>query len=418
MRQSLMATAAASVLTLVMAACGGSDSGRPESTSQTSGTGQAAGTSVSATGKPIKVMFIAPYDNPVIDWSQGIRGAKAAAAAINAEGGIGGRPIKVVSCNDSLDPNKAARCARKAGSERAVATIADSLFTSLIYPILEKSQTPAIGNFVTEAVDAQSEIAYPIFPGSNLVNRAWPGVLKEQHGFNSMAAVVEGRASTVTDVKVMKEGAGVAGIDFKGAVGLPPETTDFSPKAKQLNDLGADATVALLSERPFIGLLTSAAELGYDKPLASLGWAVMPSMLKSLGDRAEGLLTLDQVPPASAGDQIPAIAQFNKEMDAADMNGENDRNSVGIQGWLAMHAIGIVAARVDGAVDKKSLKAELDTNTPVDLLGLLEWTPAAAGPGDYRRLSNGQLYTGEVKGGKVVLTSPDPVDGFELAGVK
>ena len=144
----------------------------------------------------------------------------------------------------------------------------------------------------------------------------------------------------------------------------------------------------------------------------------MPSMLKSLGDRAEGLLTLDQVPPASAGDQIPAIAQFNKEMDAADMNGENDRNSVGIQGWLATHAIGIVAARVDGEVDKKSLRAELETNAPVDLFGLLKWTPAAAGPGEYQRLSNGQLYTGEAKGGDVVLTSPDPVDGFELAGAK
>lgn len=407
MRRVLMAAALS--LTLGLAGCGGSDSDDTSAIADSNGT---------ATGKPIKILFIAPYDNPAIDWIQGIHGAKAAASAINAKGGVAGRPIQIVPCNDSLDPNKASRCARQAESEGAVATIADSLFTPLIYPVLEKAKIPAIGNFVSEAVDTQSPIAYPIFPGSNLINRAWPGVLKQEHGYTSLAGVVEGRASTVTDIDVMKEGAAASGIDFKGAIGIPSETTDFSPKVKQLGDLKADAAVAVLSQGVFTGVLTADAELGADQQLASLGWAVPPSMLKALGERAEGLLTLDQVPPASAGDQIPAMAQFNKEMDAAGMKGENDRDSVGVQGWLSVHAIAIVASRIEGEIDNTSLIAELDTKTPVDLVGLLEWTPAAAGPGQYERLSNGQLYVGEVKDGEVVLTNSEPVDGFALAGVK
>jgi hypothetical protein len=135
-------------------------------------------------------------------------------------------------------------------------------------------------------------------------------------------------------------------------------------------------------------------------------------MLNELGDRTEGLLTLDQLPPASSGDQFPAIAQFNEEMDAAGNDGEDDRAIQAIQAWLAVHAIALVGEKVQGQLNNETLVAELDKAEPVDLMGLLEWTPTAEGPGDYDRLSNGNLYLSEVQGGELTLVEPEPFDGF------
>lgn len=60
--------------------------------------------------------------------------ARAYARWINANGGVGGRQLNVLTCNDHNDSVTAAKCARRAVNEEAVAVVgsysqhADSFF--------------------------------------------------------------------------------------------------------------------------------------------------------------------------------------------------------------------------------------------------------------------------------------------------
>jgi len=91
-------------------------------------------------GPPIKVMAMEAYTIP----SSGLvdphfPAALARAKAINAAGGIKGRPVTVIRCDTKSDPNQAAACARKAVSEKVVAVIGpNTINATAAFPILAK----------------------------------------------------------------------------------------------------------------------------------------------------------------------------------------------------------------------------------------------------------------------------------------
>src|SRR4051794_31888376 len=95
--------------TLALAACGSSTKTQSASTpSATTRTGP------KPTGAPIKVMIAGTLDGPTT-LPELPHGAQAAADRINVEGGIKGRPLDVIVCDDN-NPSPDA-CACKAVSE-------------------------------------------------------------------------------------------------------------------------------------------------------------------------------------------------------------------------------------------------------------------------------------------------------------
>jgi len=88
-----------SALVLSMTSCGSS------STNQSSGSG--AGNS-----KNIKIGLAAPLTGTEAQYGESIRnGAELAVAAVNANGGIGGRQVEIVAMDDKADPNEAVNIA-------------------------------------------------------------------------------------------------------------------------------------------------------------------------------------------------------------------------------------------------------------------------------------------------------------------
>lgn len=63
-----------------------------------------------AKGTPIKFLQTAPVDSPILSFPTYRTGASVAAAAINAAGGINGRPIQIEFCDDKNIPTVAAQC--------------------------------------------------------------------------------------------------------------------------------------------------------------------------------------------------------------------------------------------------------------------------------------------------------------------
>ena len=73
------------------------------------------------TGDPVTVMTMSTYDTDTFNAKAVLDIAQGAVVQINNAGGIGGHELKLITCNDSADPNKAADCARQAVDEGVAA---------------------------------------------------------------------------------------------------------------------------------------------------------------------------------------------------------------------------------------------------------------------------------------------------------
>ncbi len=154
-----------------LAACGSSSSSTTSSASSATGTttsGAAASTSTTthaATGSPITVAVIS-FKIPGIDELTPIdAGGQAAANLINSEGGFGGHPLKLVTCNSMLAPAPATTCARNTIGLHPLAMVGCELSWSISgLPIYAAAKTPSL-NCPNTTVDFHSPWSFGMNPG-------------------------------------------------------------------------------------------------------------------------------------------------------------------------------------------------------------------------------------------------------------
>src|SRR6202008_4066499 len=113
-------------------------------------------------------MNISTWETPVASSPQVQSAIEARVAAINASGGVGGRPIEVEFCNDKFDPNEASACARKAVDSGVVAVVGSlNLYAANIFPILAEAGIPWIGGAGSSGpIELTDPISYPIHGGT------------------------------------------------------------------------------------------------------------------------------------------------------------------------------------------------------------------------------------------------------------
>ncbi|WP_405584284.1 ABC transporter substrate-binding protein [Streptomyces sp. NBC_01092] len=92
--------------------------------------------------------------------------AQAYARWINAHGGIKGRKLKVLTCNDHNDSVAAAKCADRAVEENVVAVVGSySQYGDTFLPSLEGAGIPYIGGYGVTNAEFTSPLSYPVNGG-------------------------------------------------------------------------------------------------------------------------------------------------------------------------------------------------------------------------------------------------------------
>ena len=115
-------------------------------------------------GEPIKVMVEAPVDSQVLPFPNIPETARIYQEYINAKGGINGRPLEVIPCDDRADAGEAANCARKAVSEKVIANVGSfTLDVSQGIPIYEENDISWFGACCpVQAQEYNSPISFPL----------------------------------------------------------------------------------------------------------------------------------------------------------------------------------------------------------------------------------------------------------------
>ncbi|MFF9022475.1 ABC transporter substrate-binding protein [Streptomyces eurythermus] len=116
--------------------------------------------------EPVTVMTWAPQDTDATNKPGMPAMALAYAKWVNAHGGIDGRELKVLTCNDHNDSVGAAKCAKRAAAENVVAVVGSySQFGDSFLAPLEGAGIPYIGGYGVTNDEFTGTMSYPVNGG-------------------------------------------------------------------------------------------------------------------------------------------------------------------------------------------------------------------------------------------------------------
>ena len=371
----------------------------------------ASATTSSTSAQPIAIGWIGPLTGPATHVQYSLDGVRAAVKAINSAGGIKGRPLNVVSCDDQFDPNKAADCGRQMVTAKVVAVVAaESGQGDRFTPVLDAAHIPSVGAIAASASENKSELSYPIGSGTagEVLGQA---ILAGKLGCTKVAV---GYADVVAAKYVaqgwFEVGLKLVNLGVHKEVPIPPTATDLNTYAEAMAAGGTDCVTfvigaagaqrlaqAVHKNHPGIKVLMSAANIG-------------PQAIQTLGADADGMYLVGGFTLPGSYSQNSTIAQFTKEVDA--YGSKEDRSEVMVEAWSVTHILATILATLS-TVDSASLVTALKATGQQDLGGAVvpfNWASQVTLVPGARTFGSSVFYS-QIHGGVVQpLLDGKPVD--------
>ncbi|MBQ0829349.1 ABC transporter substrate-binding protein [Streptomyces tagetis] len=149
----------------------------------TAGCGVVPGTTGGVGDTPVTVMTWAPQETNATNKPGMPALARAYGRWVNAHGGLAGRPLNVLTCNVRNDGVSAARCAREAVKQGAVAVVGSySQHADSFLPVLEGAGIPYIGGYGITNAEFTSPLSYPVNGGQPALLAGLGSALAESCG--------------------------------------------------------------------------------------------------------------------------------------------------------------------------------------------------------------------------------------------
>ncbi|MFD0272775.1 ABC transporter substrate-binding protein [Kitasatospora sp. NPDC127111] len=354
--------------------------------------------------------------------------AEAIGRDVNAKGGLNGRRIHVLTCNEHNTADGATACAQQAVDAKAVAVIGSySQYGDRFMPVLERAGIPLIGGYGISQPEFSSPLSYPVAGGMpSLIGGS--GRQLVEAGCKAVSLI---RPDTPAGDNLLGylanalKPAGIKLLDVKA----PEQSSDYTQvirKAVGKDESGNCITSALAAE-PTSNLLDAYRRVApKNTRIASVIGSVQQSVVDSTGGDSgplAGAYVTGWYPPESARiwDGLRAVVRSDaaggRSIDVADPGVQTT--------WVAYEVFRQVSERLNAAgrpVNAKTVTALLDSGEQVDV-GLtppLNWgttnmLPSTESP----RLVNTWVTYQVVKGGRMTLQQPGFVDvRWVLTGAK
>ncbi|MEU1450844.1 ABC transporter substrate-binding protein [Streptomyces avermitilis] len=348
--------------------------------------------------------------------------AKAYARWVNAEGGLNGRKLRVLTCNDHNDTVDAAKCARRAVNEGAVAVVGSySQHASSFLSPLESAGIPYIGGYGVTDDEFKSVLSYP-------VNGGQPALLAglgEELG-KSCGPVALIRPDTFAgDQLPVLFGSGLKAGGHSAAADLraDEDASEFAGQARQAlrrasaDPLNKGCVVPALDERTNT-FMDSFRRQRDDYPTvrtASVLGSVDQSVIDATGGASgpyEGAYATGWYPVANDARWDPMKKVIR---DHAFGDNRIDPADAGVQTtWIAYTVLKKVVESLDGEVSARSVRRALDNGVKVDTGGLtptLSWRfEDMTAVVDFPRVVNADVTFQVVREGRLVAARRGFVD--------
>ncbi|MDQ0691404.1 ABC transporter substrate-binding protein [Arthrobacter sp. W4I7] len=372
-------------------------------------------------GEPIKLMSITPTDTSGANFPAELNAARASVRAINARGGIDGRPLELLYCNQKNEATASEACARKAVDEGVLAIVAyfASRGATQVHDILEAAGIPILAGNPVGSEDFTSPIAFNVDGGTLSGYALCPTNLKLD-GATTHAMVRADVDAAAGQEPVVAAGVKGANLHDSGMIVKIPQTaTDFSGYVRQLQAAGVDAVTAALAEPQAIQLIQTAESLGTNLMVCGSTQSMSTDSLKKLGKAADRFHSAD-FPPLTSDSKDEHVQAFIKDLAAEEAAGNKaaaleKSGAPAFRGWEGPRIVERVAPKVKGELNAKSFMEALRTETALDadMFGTVDFsTPGLAQPSV--RNYHGWLTRWDSGAGSTKLVSPEPADALPM----
>lgn len=369
------------------AACGSSDEG-----------------SAAGGGDAIKVMTIGPVEAPQFSVPSIEVGARAAVDAINADGGIDGRRLELIVCNDENDPNAAVGCARRAVAERVAAIVGGyTMFEPQVVPVVERAGIPWVG---PTALQNSTSESYHLLGGEAATLTFAIGQRLAEQGCREVVTIGENAPASKAAVELVGAGVEAAGGRNGRPVYGATNAADWGPVVAAALADGADCLAFMGSVGNTPKVVTAVAQSGRDVTVATAQSLLPAQAVEALGDAADGVVMTSGYLPFTSSE--PGVRALVRAARAIDPDVPLDAQ---LQSSYAAVKVFAEAARGLDTVDAETVGAALDRLSGFDTgLGPVVDFTRPNPTRSFARVTNPEVFVLEARGGEVVLADPEPLD--------
>ena len=379
----------------------GTDDGSDDGAATDDGEGSDEGTELS--GDPVLVGFVgtsliageASFDAVV-------NGMEAATIAINNDGGIDGRPIEVLICDDLGDPNLAVECAQQLIDAGVVTFVANfTPFGDAVNPVIGEAGYVIIGGGLFTPGDFGVEFLYSTNGGAFTAGAGGPVACIIVGGTRLVYAYVDVPAGAQVPPLVEALVTGPRdGIDLVHSEPIGFVQADFAPSAAKILGADPDCISAAVNLPQVPPLIQALRDQGYDGQIQIAGdFNTAEAVIEALGDAANNVVLADIYDQTSPGyaEYVAAVAETT---------GDNSPPlPLGAMGWLGLHvAADVIRAAGDDPAAIAAAIPEVVVN--YDTGGLtatpLDWSVPGVNPLGITNLRDVSVMAREIVDGEIV----------------
>lgn len=346
---------------MLLAACGG---GTKDSSPTTAA--EAVDTTVPVIVEPVKIGALFSLTGPfAVAGTSELEGAKAAVDAINANGGILGRPIELLIEDTGSDPQQAATAAAKLFKEGVVTIIGPEAgpVSLPIVPVAREANIPFIsasGGFlplVTALEDLRNT-----FVCSPHTNKALASFFPYwlDKGFDTVALVGSKDPSFDSVVAFMEAKGKEVGIKIV-VESFPRGQVDVTVNVVNAMSKGADVIFTPSVGASGASVLLAAVSLGVEAEVSTHGGNVSKGFIGLVGEAAFSKAVVSgfwsMAPNDAPQANLDAIARYRADIEAAGQT--FDSGSLAILGWDCIQMV--VAAVEQAGGDTAKFRDALET---------------------------------------------------------
>ncbi|WP_424534106.1 ABC transporter substrate-binding protein [Sphaerisporangium viridialbum] len=247
-------------------------------------------------------------------------GAQAAVDEINKAGGINGRRLELVTCDNTGDPNVTNTCLKKAQEVKAAAFVGSAIYFPATWKLLEQANIPYLLGTGLTPDEYKAKNSFPLSGQAGW----YYGIADylKQLGVSHPAIIRCEIDACAYGETLLAEALKQQGMPEARSVVAPLSTTDYSSFAAAAMRGDTDAVVVTGSEATATSEAKALYQQGFKGKVISVSACISTPAVPNLGDAGKDLYVVGLLQPPTL--DTPLMRTFTQSMDAVDKGAKKD----------------------------------------------------------------------------------------------
>lgn len=314
------------------------------------------------TDKEILIGQFAAMSGPSAQLGQRMQvGMQAYFTAVNAQGGVNGRAIKLLTRDDGYEPEKAAAAAKALIQEDKVFALAGSVGTPTglaALPIVTAQQIPLVGMFTGAQALREPFNRYVFHVRSSYFDETERIV---QHlttlGIKKIAVFYQNDAYGKAGLEGVTRALAKRKLATVATATVERNSVDVSQSLEVLTKAEPEAIVQISAYKSCAALIKQARAKGYGGQFFNVSFVGSRALADELGDAGMGVV-ISQVVPFPYGQSIPIVREYQQRMTES---GHKDLDFTSLEGYLTARVLVEGLRRAGKSPTREGLVAALET---------------------------------------------------------